>query len=470
MKAYFGVSLFEIGANRDEIIDILVSYYDESQRSVVEKILNQIDENGSGTVVDCMSRFEADECAQRLIKAGGDAEVYQMSEEEIADAIECGDIIEKEERVEDEDNYVNNEDNPDEIKSPIEQYNEKIALLWQYLLFCIVGWIVATVGFCLSAFDNWFGFILILAGIIIVDIPSFKLLRAGYGLGSLFAASGAVYEITYADGHKETDYTEKNIGFVLAIITYLITLAIGVFVMVFRVFKTFSEAMSIKKEHNIQVGFKDSPFFKPIIAITVFVVGCISIGVCNAIADYQYEHPEDMQKEEITLAINNAMTKMRTSEWSAYSRSYNNETNVYEFYYTIQHANDNSYYVEIGSLGEDIYKIDEGGYLYYNGTWSEVVNLETKETTTTTFGDKLNMFLIESMIDVKDITENIDDVYGRVEEYNNSTTIYYHRKANKGGKMQIRISSDSMITDIYGIGDLDGINIHSGLNFGGQLS
>ena len=462
-KIYYGITLFDVGSSREKVVDTLLSWYGGESRNTVEKIIDQIIENGSGTILDCLTKEEAESYVSKLTNIGAKVEIYEMSEEEIADAIKCGDIV-----VENSNGDFENSDY--ENQNPMEKYQSKMELLWHYLLFCIGGWVVATIGFCVMPFNDFFGFLLVIGGIIIVDIPSFKLLRAGYGLASLFAASGAVYEITYKSGRKELDYSEKNMGYILAIFTYLITCIVGVFVILFRIFKTFGEVMAIKKEHNLQLSFKEGPFLKPIIALSVFVVGCIAISISNSIANYRLEHPSDMSKDEITTVMTNAVNKMKTSDWSFFERHYDSEKNEYIYTVALQHADDDSYLIKIGEIGEEVFDIEEGYYLYFENAWSKVIDLENNQYEPTSYSDKLNMFLIENLVDFEDMKKNLDDVYGRNNDYDNSTSIYYHRKSKDGGTLQVRITSESMISYVNGVDGLEyGLEIYDDMNFGGNL-
>ena len=80
------------------------------------------------------------------------------------------------------------------------------------------------------------------------------------------------------------------------------------------------------------------------------------------------------------------------------------------------------------------------------------------------------MFLIENLVDFEDMKKNLDDVYGRNNDYDNSTSIYYHRKSNDGGTLQVRITSESMVSYVNGVDGLEyGLEIYDDMNFGGNL-
>ena len=463
MKSYYGITLLEVGPNRQQVLDLLIKWYPNDSKSTVEEILNQIEKSGEGTVLDCLSKAEADDALKTLQSIGATAEIYEMPEDEVADAIECGDIVEESEGASERKSEGSN-------LSPMQKYQETTAELWRLLLFCMAGWAIATIGFCTLPFNDIFGFLLVIAGVVVVDIPCFKALRAGYSLASLFAASGAVYEITYKSGRKQYDYSEKNMGYVMAIFTYVITIIVGVFIMVFKLLKTFLHAVKLKNENNLKVEFKDSHLFKLIIALAVFVLGFVAMAIANGVAEKQRTHPTDMTKEEIVSLMDDAVTNMKVSDWSVRERSYNSETNVYEDTLIIMHeGDDNSYYVKIGDTkyAKELFKIDAGEYLYFEGTWHKITDLANKQYEDTKFADALNIFLIENMVDLSAIKADSKQAFGKQLEYDKSYEMFYHRSKKDGGMLQVRMTEEKFINYISGAKGIDlYLTIYQGLTFG----
>ena len=223
--------------------------------------------------------------------------------------------------------------------------------LWKYLIFCMIGWPVFAVGVCLTMFEVWIGILLIIAGIVIVDIPSFKLLAAGYGLAGLFAVSGAVYEITYSDGSKRYDYSEKNAGATMAFITYVLVAFIGILVMVFRILRLLFMAASIKRKFKLELTFKETVLFPTTFALGVFAVFLIAIIICSIIAEYQRIHHDDLNDKETFDLLVDMEETIETASYSYMFYDYD-DTRV-DFVYVKHQVVDNAeiYIVEVTESG-----------------------------------------------------------------------------------------------------------------------
>jgi len=46
MKSYYGITLLEVGPNRQQVLDLLIKWYPNDSKSTVEEILNQIENRG----------------------------------------------------------------------------------------------------------------------------------------------------------------------------------------------------------------------------------------------------------------------------------------------------------------------------------------------------------------------------------------------------------------------------------------
>lgn len=180
-----------------------------------------------------------------------------------------------------------------------ELYNETLKELWFLIICCIVGWVVAVVGFCMN-----FNMLLVLLGVLIVDIPAFRIILAGGGLGALFGSAFAVTTVYhYSDGSKREDNSGQYAGLAVFIFTMIVTLVVGLVSIVIRIFKAFFSLLSIKKEYNLTDV--QTPFIPVGLGIGVFIVGLIVSSIVDGALDEYLPAPvyesELTNEEEVVL-------------------------------------------------------------------------------------------------------------------------------------------------------------------------
>ena len=152
-------------------------------------------------------------------------------------------------------------------------YFEKLKDLWFCMYFCIAGWALACIGFATNI-------IFVLLGVIVVDLPCFRLLLGGASLGAILGSSvGATRIITYRDGHKERDDSGWSAGLAVTIFTWLFTIIIGLFVIVFRIFKDFLICLKTQKEENLKPEIKNACWLPIVVGLGVFVIGLIIVAL-----------------------------------------------------------------------------------------------------------------------------------------------------------------------------------------------
>ncbi len=446
MKNYFSIYLYSAD-NVDAVVRVLSKLYTEVPKDEIQEIVNIALDDEGGCIGDCLTEEVANEYADMLEDVGADISVVKMTDEQVKMAIEDGDIVEEDSQ----EAYEPRQYEPsEEDLAPAELYQYKREQMWYYMKFCMIGWAIATVGFCMMPFGNEIiGFLLVLAGVIVVDIPAFGVLRAGFGIGSLFAASGAVYEITYASGRKEYDYTEQNIGYVMAIITYLITLVVGVFAMLINIFKTFFEALAIKNENKLDVEFKDSIFVPPLFGIGVFIVGLIASGISGAVYEYQYMHPEQYSKDEIKEKVNLVKTRMSATNWSYAFYEYDYDTDTRSTILEVKYSL-GAYSVEIGTYEESPLKLTSGTYLGNTGVWVYNALPVTDETLI----KELNSFTLGSLVDFVELEKDINNVFAG-DNYLDGWNIYWHNAKLVDGYLKLETNSDNSISRIVNASGID---------------
>lgn len=463
-ERYFGVELTSVGPNYEKVFSYMKKLYPGVSDSEIRSLLDDCEAGDVVPVSDCISEEKANKIYEEVIGLGAEANVYEMSEKEIQSAIQTGDIV-----VDKKQSPKSSQQAPKSIQqdidvTPMEDYQANRKLLWKFMIFCMIGWAIAAIGFGVMNFNDIAGFVMIIIGIIIVDLPVYRLLAAGFSLGSLMYATAPVYIVTYKSGRQTTDNSAKQGAAAAAIFTYLITLIVGVIVMVVRIFKCIFTAAKIKREHKLEIKFKDSIWLPTFVGLGEFAIFCIVIGIISSVANFQATHPTSMSKEQITELLNFSKQDVVNKDFSYYVCDYGEE--VYDYHTRVMHeGTDNSYLVMLGEKAKELYKIDAGNYLYYENKWQLVTNIETKETTATTFGDKLDQFKIENLVDYDGMKNDMNNVYG-----NNKNSvydcIYWHKKSGMRGYDFDKSGNIINIKNVL-FSDSLMITINYDLNFGG---
>lgn len=460
-QRYYGVELTSVGSNYEKVFSYIKKLYPRVSDSEIRSLLDDCNAGDVVPVSDCISEARANEIHAEVVALGAKATVYEMSDEEIKSAIETGDIVEETSK--------SPKSSQQEVDvSPIEEYQANRKLLWRFMIFCMIGWAIAAIGFGVMNMNDIAGFVMIIVGVIIVDLPAYKVLIGGFSLGSLFYATAPVYLITYKSGRQTVDRSAKHGAAAAAIFTYLITLVVGVFVMVFRIFKCIATASKIKRQHKLSIKFKDSIWLPTFVGLGEFAVFCVVIAIISAVAEHQATHPTSMSKEQIVQLLDTSKQDIVHEDFSYYVCDYGEE--VYDYHTRVLHAGvDDSYLVMLGDKAKEYYQIDAGNYLYFEGKWELVLNIETKETTATTFGDKLDQFRIENLVDYDGMKNDMNNVYGDNENavYD---LIFWHKKV--GGMRGFDFDKSGNIINIKNVLFSESlmITINYDLNFGGAFN
>lgn len=246
-------------------------------------------------------------------------------------------------------------------------YEEHLAELWKLIIFCIVGWVVAVIGFCiLGTTASGVGILFVLVGVIIVDLPAFRILLAGGSLGTLIGSIvGATQIITYTDGSTKEDNSGWSAGLFVTIMTWLATIFVGLVSIVVRIFKNFLACMRIKKEEGIETDVKHAPWLPMVVGISVFILGCIVNSiVTSAYGAIESSRDEFTDPETITM-ISDMVDGMKTENyefvvWDGSDKVIN-----------VKNVLGIEYAVIITAEGAEYFGISEGTYTYYysEGIW-----------------------------------------------------------------------------------------------------
>ena len=185
-----------------------------------------------------------------------------------------------------------------------DEYREVLGELWKLMICCIIGWIVACVGFVT---DNM---LFVLLGVLIVDIPAIRIVLAGGSIAALFGSYiGATRIVKYSDGSEREDNSAAAGGFAVGIFIFLIALVVGIISIVIRIFKAFFTLLRIKNENGIKTETKNAPWLPIVVGLAVFAVGAIVSSVAGEIrsgdlfADLKESDYSDTEEAEMLTEV-----------------------------------------------------------------------------------------------------------------------------------------------------------------------
>ncbi|MBR2930259.1 MAG: hypothetical protein IKC32_03410 [Clostridia bacterium] len=319
-----------------------------------------------------------------------------------------------------EESYESDEYYGDDVM-PQEEYNAGLKQLWTLIGFCIVGWIVFCVGNAMMYYND-IGFILMLVGVLIVDLPCFKILLAGGSLAAVFGAYiGAERIIYYTDGTKKRDSSGWSAGLAAGIFIWLITLVVGAVAMAVRIIKTFFYLLSIKREESIHTDAKSSPWLPILIGIAVFVGGFIGINVVTGIIDQQQSVQDDYTDEETREMLAELKEDMAASHWQVVFWKGT------EVYLTIEHDyypdyDEDVIVVDVAEIGAEEVGLAAGKYLIDKTEGGTAYGLLVSGTQFDPIVDeailaKLKMYETETMISADAMLADISNVNAYATDY-----------------------------------------------------
>ncbi len=271
-------------------------------------------------------------------------------------------------------------------------YNDLLRELWKAIGFCMAGWTLAVIGFCMNYTGNGLGLLLVFLGVIVVDLPCFKILLAGGSLGMMFGAVvGADRIITYSDGSKKRDSSGWSAGMAVTIFTWLATVIVGVFAVVFKIFKLFFALMTMKKDAGVKNDIKRAPWLPVLVGIAFFVVGLIANSIFGAAYDHHENWKDEFTDEETVTMINNAVLGMeeQSFEYKIWGDGYLEDT----YATLVKHDPIYGYRVEITTYGATYYGIAAGEYLMQHsvGAWTDIGGTPVTDENTVSLLDGLTI-------------------------------------------------------------------------------
>ena len=141
--------------------------------------------------------------------------------------------------------------------------------IWKIIIFCCVGWLLATIGLSVNP-------LIALIGALVISVPSVICVRR-HGFKNIFNYD-YVIETTYADGHKTYDVDlGGKLG--LMVIQLLLTIFVGVVLTPIRYIAYCMKFHFNCKKLNWKPEFKLGILFPTVVGLGVFVLGIVLVSV-----------------------------------------------------------------------------------------------------------------------------------------------------------------------------------------------
>lgn len=341
-------------------------------------------------------------------------------------------------------NNVEDDDLYDDELDAVTEYNERLKDLWLCIGFCIAGWIVACIGFAIFP-TNDLGFLLIIAGVIIVDLPCYKVLLAGGSIATLLGASfGAPRVIYYTDGTKETDHSGWSAGMAASIFAWLATLVVGVLAMVLRIFRNFFSCMSLKKDADIDNDVKKAPWLPVVVGIAVFILGLIISNVAAGAIEYNEVWQDDFDDATSIEMLTNVVDGMEKEGFSYEIYLGENATEKLEVTHSAATggATQGTYYITVPAEAATVLGIEAGSYMRYaDGSWQKGDMFSSATVTDTATIAVLEEYTVKGFLAYDIIVDDIENltVYDRKFEpdgwFDVVYRFHYHVEAEHGYEM-----------------------------------
>lgn len=341
-------------------------------------------------------------------------------------------------------NNVDEDEYYDDELDTVTEYNERLKDLWLCIAFCIVGWVVACIGFAIFP-TNDLGFLFIVAGVIIVDLPCYKVLLAGGSIATLLGASfGAPRVIYYTDGTKETDHSGWSAGMAASIFTWIATLIVGVLAMVLRIFRNFFACMSLKGKADVGNDVKKAPWLPVVVGIEVFILGLIISSAAAGAIEHNEAWQDDFDNETKIEMLDNVVNGMEKEGFS-YDIYLGDDENMK---LEVSHsgatggATVGTYYITVPANAPDILGIEAGSYSRSaDGSWSYGDMFNSTPVTDTATIAVLEEYTVKGFLAYDIIKNDIDNltVYDRKLQssawFDVVYRFHYHVEAEHGYEM-----------------------------------
>ncbi len=326
------------------------------------------------------------------------------------------------------------------------EYGDLISDLWKRILCCMAGWAIACVGFAVPS--PLFMILLVMAGVIVVEIPCYKILLAGGGIASLFAATIGADTIWVDRSGKEVA-RENNMGAgaVAGFFVWALTLLVGMFATVFQIFKRFILLMNMQKEQNLKLELKNKPWAPIVSGIAFFILGIICVGIAGSIMEEQTSHVDDFTDEESTIMIEQIVEKMSGVDFyfedEYHSNNYADKTDA--IHVKVEHDGEtDSYLVTFSEKSQKDYSLGALQYIRSSDVWY-VYDAENKAlgaAASANESKELDKFTVEAMMGYDALLANLADVTIR-DGYEKVLTFHNEDGATKE-RLEVQFSDPSV--------------------------
>ncbi len=283
--------------------------------------------------------------------------------------------------------------------------------LWKRIILCIVGWAIACIGFVVMGNSTLPGLLLILAGAVVVELPCYKLLLAGGGIAALLASSFKDQLVTthYSDG-STSKHVESAAGarMVVRILTWIVTLVIGAFVVVFNIFKDYTLLMKMQDPENPPKDWKEKPWAPIAVGLGAFVLFIVLAVIISSIISTVIYNKDDYTDEETVALIDQLVADMSATDFTYVDQ----DGSEVDYAYVAHDGKGDQYYAKFNETAKADLKLSAAEYIRMDGVWYvyDATNKATGAAAPANEAAELNKFTFAGLIAQAALKENIKDV------------------------------------------------------------
>ncbi len=342
--------------------------------------------------------------------------------------------------------------------------------IWKLVIPFSAGWFLMMLGVSLMnhAVDRFaIGFICLLAGLIIIPMPTVIMVWLGGGLREAFNTEFFI-ETTYSGGYKTTEYdttanvSNKILVLALAFLLGYVLTPIRMVVGLYAFFKA-----------KRQLGIGRLPFMRDvwlplIVAVAVFILSAVMAGVIINVANDAYEeeqHTGEYTAEQITAITNEWKTAWTTANLKYAMSHEGNKCSIKvqktgnRYTFTVSGLPNWDYNTgETAYLPESESKIPFGTYTYEGGTWADDAASLTQEQKTSLQQCTLDSIL-SAILALNPILKN--DNFMQKDGYDlisykdiDGEEADAHLEVYKDTKLPYRMIGNSAFTGILGVSQI----------------
>lgn len=291
----------------------------------------------------------------------------------------------------DENNGYENVEVTEEEYALADQMAGCLLKIWKLVGFFVGGWLLLMLGvaFMYHAVDAFFlGLLCAGAGLVLMPLPSVKLIWRGAGLRAMFNTEYFI-ETTYSDGRKTTSYDFGG-TMVSKLITLAIAFALGFIMTPIRVLMGIMAFNKAKKKLGIgKLPLKEDVLLPLIVTPCAFILGIVLCVSITSIAEAKYE--KELRKSDYSASERAQM--LTDLEEALLQQSFGYEINGcymeegnrclvvvdyeagrYEFTvkagYIIAYVEETNNIERVDLTQEDS-SVPFGCYIYENGEWTD---------------------------------------------------------------------------------------------------